>query len=177
MSQSANLYRISQEYFNKLESSGLTRKFEINSSKNYSIFEGSFMALEYILSKGRNETESELIKEIFNPQNVIGSEEFKNLAPEEQFKFYENGSIIPYLDTESIAKIDKILGMVSEVEVQKLYNSQELNENGIYPQNWHNDNAENLAYNEKHIIEDLMSLKYIFNEAQNENDYILVFVG
>jgi hypothetical protein len=85
MSQSTTLYRVSQEYFKQLESSGLNRKFRIDSAKSFSIFQGSEMGIEFILMKANNEIEKELIKEIFNPQKELGEELLKTATPEEQF--------------------------------------------------------------------------------------------
>ncbi len=65
MGQSATLYRVSQNTFEKLNQPNNQQKFDINSAKSYSIFEDSFMALEYLLSKDQNDSTIEIINEIF----------------------------------------------------------------------------------------------------------------
>lgn len=177
MSQSATLYRISEDIFRQLDKPDNKQKFDINSAKNYSIFQGSFLGLEYILSKGQDNSKIELINEIFNPKQSLGGEEFDKLTPEEQFEFYESGLFIPYLDTSTISKLNDFIGNVSQTDIHLKYDAKELNDNGIYPEVWHNDNSPDQAYNQRHILEDLEELKTIIKQANTEKDYILVFVG
>ena len=56
MSQTASLYRISEEIFNQIKESEDRGEFiYYKIAKSDAHFDGSFMALEFILSKGRNE--------------------------------------------------------------------------------------------------------------------------
>jgi hypothetical protein len=66
MSQSATLYRISNDTFRQLEASVDRPQFEISSAKNYTTFQGSFMGLEYILSKGQDIPTTKIINEILD---------------------------------------------------------------------------------------------------------------
>ncbi|MDN3659533.1 DUF1877 family protein [Ferruginibacter paludis] len=143
MSQSATLYRVSQAIFRQLEQSIKEGPFDIDSAKSYTIFQGSFMGLEFILSKGQDASTAKLVSEIFNPSQSFGGEEFKSLASEDRFDFYESGKLIPYLDIATISKLDEFLGKVSETGIDMNYDSKELNNNGIYPEVWHDDNAPN----------------------------------
>lgn len=177
MSQSATLYRISQAIFTQLESPNDKPKFEINTAKSYVTFQGSFMGLEYVLSKGQDVSTTALVSEIFNPTQSLGGQEFESLTPEEQFEFYESGLFIPYLDTLIISKLNDFISNVSQTDISSKYDAEELNENRIYPEVWHNDNSADKAYNERHILEGLEELKKIIREANMENDYILVFIG
>jgi hypothetical protein len=135
------------------------------------------MALEYILSKGQNNSTTELVNEIFNPKHSLGGQNFESLTPKEQFEFYESGLFIPYLDISTISKLNDFLTNISQTDVSSKYNTNELNNNGIYPEVWHNDNSPDQAYNERHILEDLEELKTIIKKADTEKDYIFVFVG
>lgn len=177
MSQSATLYRISKDTFDKLKASGNSRRFEISSAKNYTSFQGSFMGLEYLLSKGQDEPTTELMSEIFNPKEALGRQEFENLTPEEQFEFYESGWFIPYLDTNKVSEINKLLHQVTEANFRANYNAKELNDNGIYPQVWHNDNSPDQAFNVRQLTDDLAELQAIFHQTSTDKDYLLVFVG
>jgi len=177
MSQSATLYRISQYNFEQLERSHGNKHFEIGSSKSYATFQGSFMGLEFILAKKRDTSTIDLVNEIFNPKNVLGQQEFDSLLPEEKFEFYENGKLIPYLNTATIARLNDFLNKVSETDIHLNYDAKELNANGIYPGVWHNDNSENMAYNKRDILEGLIDLKAIVSQAEKEKDFILVFIG
>jgi hypothetical protein len=177
MSQSATLYRISTDSFKMLDEPDNKQKFKINSAKSYSIFQGSFMALEYILSKGQNNSTTQLVNEIFNPRQSLGRQTIETLTPEEQFEFYESGFFIPYLDISTISKLNVFLTNTSQRDISSKYDANELNDNGIYPEVWHNDNSPNLSYNQRHIMEDLEELKQIINKADIEQDYIFVFIG
>lgn len=177
MSQSATLYRISENTFKQLDKTSNRQKLEIDSAKSYSIFHGTFMGLEYILSKGQDNSITELVNEIFNPKKSLGEQEFENLSPEEQFEFYESGLLIPYLDTITISKLNDFLATISQADFSSKYDAIELNDNGIYPEVWQNDNSTDQAYNLQHILEDFQELKKIIKQANAENDYIVVFVG
>ena len=177
MSQSATLYRISQDTFKQLDKPDNKQKFDINTAKSYSIFQGSFMALEYILSKGQSNSTTELVTEIFNPKHSLGEHFFENLTPEEQFEFYESGLFIPYLDTSIISQLNDFIARIPSLDISSKYGAKELNDNGIYPEVWHYDNSPDQAYNERHILEDFEELKNIIKQADAEQDYIFVFVG
>ena len=175
MSQSATLYRISKDTFRQLKESTGQEQFDISLAKNYAKFQGSFMGLKYVLSKGQYEPTTELVNKIFNPQQSLGKQDFDSLTPEEQFELYETQ--ISYLDTDVISKLNNFLNQVSDVDIQSKYDADELNENGIYPEVWHNENSPNQAFNELQLLQDFGELKKIINQADKEGDYILVFVG
>lgn len=177
MSQSATLYRISQDLFKQLDNPNDKQKFDINVAKSYSTFQGSFMGLEYLLSKGQDNLTTELVNEIFNPKQSLGGQEFESLTPEQQFEFYESGLFIPYLDTSIISKLNDFINNVSQTDIGSKYDAEELNDNGIYPEVWHNDDSADKAYNKRQILEDFEELKTIIKQADTENDYILVFIG
>lgn len=179
MSQSAVLYRISETSFKELKRSEQKCVFDIPSiSKSNTVFEGSFMALEFILSKGQHDTETiKLIREIFNPTKHICDKELSNLSPEEYFELFESGEFISYLDLLTVSKISSILETYSKQDLQSRYDANELNKSGIYPQIWHNDNSQGYVYNLSHISDDFNELKIIFKQAAVAHDYILIFVG
>jgi hypothetical protein len=177
MSQSATLYRVSQDFFEQLNNQGHKQKFDVDAAKSYSVFQGSFMALEFILSKGQDKSIAELVNEMFFPKQSIGDQQIDSLTPEEQFEFYESGFFIPYLDISTISKLNNFIANISQTDIGSRYDAKELNDNGIYPGVWHNDDSPDQAYNERHILEDFNELKSIIKQADTEKDYILVFVG
>jgi Domain of unknown function (DUF1877) len=179
MSQSATLYRISQDSFNELRNLDIKEDPNIGAmAKDYSLFQGSFIGLAYILSKGRNTATTELVNEIFNPTQSLRGEYFEGLTEEEKLEFFEKGGdFIQFLDIDIVSKINSLLRNISEEDIRSRYDARQLNDNGIYPEVWHNDNSPNQAYNERHIVEDFKELKSIIDKADNDKDYILVFVG
>lgn len=177
MSQSATFYRVSQNTFRQLENSNNKQHFDISSAKDHTTLQGSFMALEYILSKAQAPSAIELVNELFNPTQSLGEPDLENLTAEKKMEFYENGGAIHYLDTATISKLSGLLENFSESDIHSKYDSNELNSNRIYPEVWHNDNSPGQAYNERHILDDFIPLKKIIKQAADDLDYILVFVG
>jgi len=184
VSQSATLYRVTQETFLQLETSNERGQFNIPAiAKSYSIFQGSFMGLEFVLSKGQNKETADLIAEIFNPSKALGmqrDQEMDKLNEEDifaMFESYESGETICYLDTNTVWQINTFLKTQSTAQVIARYDSEELNENGIYPEVWSAGSSQDTAFNERHISEGLTELKQIFEAADLEQDLILVFVG
>jgi hypothetical protein len=152
-------------------------------SKSYSTFQGSFMGLEFVLSIGQDKETADLISEIFNPSKTIGmqeTQEMDQLTEEDilaMFESYETGETIYYLDSNTVSQINSILIIQSTDQVIARYDSEELNENGIYPEVWTAGNSPDTAYNEFHIKEGVTELKKLFEAADSEQDYLLVFVG
>ena len=184
VSQSASLYRVSRETFLQLENSKEKGEFNIPAlAKSYSTFEGSFMGLEFVLSKGQKKETADLIAEIFNPTKKMGmqgTQAMDQLNEEDilaMFESYESGEIIYYLDSSTVSQINTFLKTQSTAQVIARYNNEELNENGIYPEVWTAGYSRETAYNELHITEDLAELKNIFEAADLDQDSILVFVG
>ena len=177
MSQSATLYRVSKETFLQLNLPDNKQSFDFNMAKSDALLDGSFMALEYILSKGQDNSTIEIVKQIFAPEQAIGGQGFEGLTPEEHFEYYESGLYIPYLDALIISKLNDFISNFSDSDIRSKYNAKELNDNGIYPGVWHNNNSKGLVYNERQILEDFEALKIILKQANIEGDYIFVFVG
>jgi hypothetical protein len=178
VSQSATLYRISYDKFKELKESAYIDKTNFRAiSKDYSTFIGSFMAIEFILSKGQDQKTISLIKEIFNPNQELANPDIEDLSPQDQSDFFESGAYFPFLDSSIISRLNDFLLNFSEADVNSKYNPNELNDAGIYPGVWHNDNAENLSFNKRQILKDITELKKQFSIADKEEDYILVLVG
>lgn len=177
MSQSATLYRISKDNFELYKNSNAGLQFKISSAKNYIVINGTFMGLEYILSKGLGDSAVELIKEIFNPTTTIVPQNFESLSIEAKCHLYENGNVIPYLDIITISKLNSILTNLTESDLQLIYNANEFNEAGIYPQAWSTNNSPNEAFNVIHLKDDFIALKEIIQHAYKEQDYIFIFIG
>jgi hypothetical protein len=168
----------------QLENSKERGQFNIPAiAKSYSTFQGSFMGLEFVLSKGQNKGTADLIAEIFNPSKAMGmqeTQEIDQLKEEDilaMFESYESGEIICYLDSNTVSKINTFLKTQSAAQVIARYDSEELNENGIYPEVWSAGNSRDTAFNERDIAEGLTELKKIFEAADLDQDSILVFVG
>jgi len=178
VSQSTTFYRFSTASFNCLKEAVNKETFDIPAlAKSYATLQGTFQAIEFLLSKDQVDSNTKLIKEIFNPFQTLGDPDLRKNTLEEQQKFYESGGFIHYLSNETVFQIDQLLSHFPESYFHEHYNSQELNQNNIYPSAWHDDNSPDQGYNEDHIIVDVIQMKNIFTEAAMDNDYILVFSG
>jgi Domain of unknown function (DUF1877) len=175
MSQSATLYRVSQETLLQLDGSQERGQFDLTAmAKSYSTFQGSFMGLEFVLSKGQQKETADLIAEIFNPTKTLEAERSND---EDALALYETGEIIYYLDSNTVSRLHSFLNTLSVDQAIASYDSEELNANGIYPVQWKAGFSREDAFNERDIAEGVKQLKDIFEAADLENDSILVFVG
>jgi hypothetical protein len=178
MSQSASLYEIFEDTFKKIFESKYNSDFDCASlAKSSSTFQGTFMALEFILSKEKNEESKVLISEIFNPSQKFWEDDFKKMTEEEQLEFYANGGFTFFLNENTVSKLAALIDEISELEVRNKYSSKELNENDIYPYVWSEGNSLSEAYNENHLVSDFINLKEFLIRASRNKSYVIVFVG
>lgn len=177
MSQSATLYRISNDTFKQFASAGGNELFDLSAAKGYATFQGSFMGLAFILIKQQDEVVTAHVSEIFNPTQSLGNQPPETLSPEELFDFFENNSSISYIDPATVNKIDMLLKTMSAEDIRQRFNADELNDNGIYPKAWHDDNSPDQAFNQRHVEDDFVRLKEVLQRANEEKDYIFVFIG
>jgi hypothetical protein len=179
MGQYAYIYRISKENFETLKNSTNRQDLRLsNLAIEYWEFQGSFMAIEFILSKNQSEEKKRILFEIFYPSDALGSEELENMEENDRYSFYESGKYIPYLDCLRAGEINNILQNITTEDLRKMYSSKELNKNGIYPSgSWHDDNAENKVFNLRQITEDVTEIKKIFKAATENQNYLLSFIS
>jgi hypothetical protein len=91
---------------------------------------------------------------------LVGSEEVlgsssEDILPDES---------ISYLDFEKVKAIKLFLDQVDTDLLLNTYDADELNDKGVYPCIWHNDESPDQAFNRRHIKEGLESLKELFDE-------------
>ena len=80
-----------------------------------------------------------------------------------------------YLDAATIVAIKALFDNITTAAIDSLYNAAVLNEEGIYPGVWHNDNSPDQGFNKQHLAEDFEKLKTFMGEAAAEGDYVLVY--
>jgi hypothetical protein len=177
MSQSATYYRISKAGFDELADQSRQIPFDIQKAKGNITLQGTFIALVYLLAKGQGKQIGAIMKEISNPSNTLGEIDFSDLSFEETAAYLQNNQLVPFIDPERLKKLNDHLNKYDENGLRRLYNPDELNEAGIYPDCWHNDDSEGLAFNFNHIVGDFKSLKELFRLANEHQDKILVFIG
>ena len=178
MSQSATLYLISNERFELLEDNPDKSKIQALSYGDET-FEQTHEGVSFLLEKFFKSEDLTLIKEIFEPTEFIGEglddDLYESHTVDDIEKFEE--SAIYYLDPIQIARINVLLNSLNISTVLNAYNSAEFNNNGVYPEVWHDDESESKAFNKAHLKESLESLVHFFKAAATANDYVLVSVG
>ena len=151
MGQSATLYRISQDEFDQLRKEPTSFKMEM--TLGHKTFEQNFEGLIFLLTKVSSSAMHALIHEIFYPSESLGKSpgfeqsDFDPLA--DDFFFDES---ISYLNREKILATKFFLDGVDEHQLLSTYNAKELNDNGIYPGVWHNDESADQAFNRRHAV-------------------------
>lgn len=176
MGLSSTFYEINKTDFNKIKEE--ISLFKIHESKSFEILEQNNLGIEFILKKSFDSIHHEIIAQIFNPEEFLGDKPDYNKIKFDEIDFSEiEDKSISFLSPNEISIIDNLLNSISESEIQKKYNSSELNSNGIYPDIWHDDESNDKSFNRRHICEGIKQLKSIFNRAHRKGNYIFVFTG
>jgi hypothetical protein len=177
MGQAATLYRISQDQFDRLKKEPTS--FKIEMTVDHKTFEQNFEGLMFLLNKVSLNSHRNLVQELFYPSESLGNsvnfeqDDFDRLGDQ---SFLENESV-SYLSNEKIQVIKLFLAGIDEHQLLRTYDAKELNDNGIYPCVWHNDESPDQAFNRRHIQEGFQNLKQLFEEAVENKSLILAFVG
>ena len=171
MGLSSTLYEVSKSNFAKIKND--TSLFKSDISESYEVFEKNFFGLEFILKKTLDKKYTETIDEIFIPKEYLG--ELVDITHVDFFEIWSRS--ISYLNPKLIKEINTILNAVSTNQFASNYDSCELNEKGIYPRIWHNDESLNQAFNKRDITNAIERLKSIINRAEKNGSYIFVFSG
>ena len=178
MSQSTTIYSISKKLFEELKNSENRSELKIyNTTKNYHTFQNSFMGIEFVIKKNKTEQDKNILNQIFNPTEFLGDFDFENSDIEEMLDFMESGNYFPYLCSEKLIEIDKILTEITELDIRNNYNANELNENEIYPNLWNNESDKGESCDVNLLIEDFIKLKNIIKEARSTENYLLICSG
>ncbi len=174
----AKLYLISRAKFVELNKEPKVSRIP-DLTIDYKQFDGNFEATRFLLKKSVPPENQGLIDEIFYPTDYLGHfidfesvnyKDLKNLSIKEDWP-------IPYL---SPIKVNQIRSMLNQIEKSKFlekYNAKELNDNGIYPQKWHNDKSTNQVFSIKNIENGYDDLIKLFNKAADNKFYILTKIG
>jgi|GEM_PF-1499959 len=187
MSQTATFYPIDSTEFIAIKSN--PNNLDVfKDRKNYVSFQGTHEGLRFVLAKDLKDDEAKFINEIFYPTDYIGElwqtifpdtdeeEEFANVTDDESFDDFDRQPI-PYHTPEKVKAIASLLNNISNERFLKQFNPEELNQKKIYPWCWNRNQGINQVYNEKHIFEDYLKLKELFNNSSVTGDYLFCFVG
>ena len=174
MSQSATLYPITPSEFELLKQEADLDQLQ-DVSTRAEIFEQNFEGLQFLLAKFFKGNDLTVINEIFSPSEFLG-EEIDYTAIEFEDDFDEVEEPLFYVSPEKVKAINALLVMVDDDKFLSLYNADELNANEIYPESWHNDEADDQLFNKRHLEEGLRYLKELFREADANGNYIFSFI-
>jgi hypothetical protein len=178
MSQSATLYLIDSEKFELLEDNPDKTKIQVL-SYGYETFEQTHEGISFLLEKFFKTEDLALIREIFEPTEFIGEglddDLYDSHTVDDIEKFEE--SAIYYLNPIQIARINVLLTSLDISTVLNAYNSAEFNNNGVYPEVWHDYESEGQAFNKTHLKENLESLIHFFKAAAASEDYVIIEIS
>lgn len=174
MSQSATLYPITPSEFELLKQEADLDQLQ-DVSTRAEIFEQNFEGLQFLLAKFFKGNELTVINEIFSPSEFLG-EEIDYTAIEFEDDFDEVEEPLFYVSPEKVKAINALLVTVDDDKFLSLYNADELNANEVYPESWHNDEADDQLFNKRHLEEGLRYLKELFREASANGNYIFSFI-
>lgn len=179
MGQSATLYRIDKNDFFKIienpDDFGLQKI-----TKGYEVFVKSFEGLRFVLSKGLDQENSDLIKLIFYPKTYIGEQlDFSKIDSEnlpEDFDFEKQP--VSYNEPNIVSTISNLLDTISMEQFQNNFDPDELNKEEIYPVDiWNKQTEENQAFNIRHMSIEFQNLKSFFATTKSNGEYLLSYVG
>ncbi|AEW03051.1 hypothetical protein A4D02_03385 [Niastella koreensis] len=177
MGQTATLYRIDKNDFPKIQEH--PENISSFASKGDVSFQKTFEGFRFVLSKGQNKSNTELVQQIFYPIPHIGEEiDFDKLDMDnlpEDFNFESNA--IYYNNPDKVTEIAAFLDSISIDKLEELFNADELNKEGIYPELWNTETQEDIAFNINHMKQEFAEMKAFFSKAQEEGDYVLNFIG
>ncbi|PMD90214.1 hypothetical protein BWI97_24210 [Siphonobacter sp. BAB-5405] len=183
MGQSLSLYTLDTSNFEQLHASKGQDKAAMAEAKFSLLLQKTFMGLEYVLLKGRSEDEKEILQWLFTPDQFITPYDFKNVDPEslsdEETADYWDAveRMIPYLSPDQIKTIHQVLQTIPVDHIRQNFNAQELNEENIYPWAWADSDDPNVAYTARELSENLEGLKATFQQADEQQAYILCYIG
>jgi hypothetical protein len=172
MSQSATIYRITEDTFKKLNSA-LSDFVPHKNCIDYEVFNQTHEGLQYMLTKGQPEKICKLFMAIFYPPSLIGGPDTTrdiNDFDNEDWEALE--AAVAYLPPTEVKEIYRTLAPLDEAFLKSSYNPKEMNREEIYPRVWGEG-----YFTYETILEDFINLKQLFKKASEENNYLLSYVG
>ncbi|WP_375559243.1 DUF1877 family protein [Bernardetia sp. OM2101] len=178
MGQSIALYEISKEQFDILAQNPSC--FDEKMTEEYQVFENNFEGILFVLQKTISDEYKEVIQEVFYSKDHIGDsiiDYFDSLEGEYDGNSDFKDNAISYLPPKRVNLLNQILNEIDKEYFLSQYNSEELNNNRVYPEIWHDHETTDKAYNKLDIENGFDKLKMIFNEATKNKNYILSFLS
>lgn len=174
MSQSAALYRIAASDFELIVKDPQQANL-VALSKAHCTIPGIHEGFRFLLSIGRDAATIDLIDQVFYPTESVDGSPGKE--PEGDWEDGIQETIFPYNNPVTVASIAAFLTGIDDTTITGLYNTNELNENDVYPSAWNNDASGKYAYNLHHLLREWPRLKNLYVHAAAEGDYVFCLVG
>jgi hypothetical protein len=173
MSQSATIYRITEEGFKKLKSAP-SDFVPYKTCIDYEVFNQTHEGLQYMLTRGQPEKVRKSFMAIFYPPSLIGGPDTTriDMGDFDNVDWEAMEEAVAYLTPLEVEEISRILELLDEAFFKSNYNPKEMNKEGIYPGVWGEG-----YFNYESILEDFINLKQLFKKASQEKNYLLSYVG
>jgi len=169
--------QISKEAFTTIQQKTLDNEFvEVSKySKDCFYIEKSFEGLQFVFVKGLGEE----VRKAFRGSRTIcpvdfTAKKFRDLDVDEQFEIYYKTPQISFFSPDDIIKLALLFSKIEGDFIDKFYNSNELNDNRVYPEIWHDDNSENQVYNARDLSQNSEGMITFFSKVQSDGDYVIL---
>lgn len=172
-------YQLSALNFRHLKQSGIDEVDLMPMAKSYALLCGTFMALEHYLKELVPPSAQPAVTEVFNPEKRL----FRKVLPEAEDDTPEWREMVlletavPYLTPSLVQCVAEAIREISDQELLRLYNPDQLNRAGIYPRCWTWAQDDFTAYSDRSLVEEFRRMKQLFLEAAFAGDYILAVTG
>ncbi len=169
MGLSATFYAVSALTFQTLTAD--PSSFHPKQAEQWITFDQNQEGVEHVLDKcmANPSLKAHLL---FSPEALLQPKPEAGASIEEHYL-----EAVPYHPPERVTLWEEVLQNVSNECMVSAYDPEDMNQNGVYPETWHNDESPHLAFNRSHVVTAIEQLKVFIAEAHAEEHYILVFVG
>jgi hypothetical protein len=162
MSQSTTYYRLSPQTFTKLETEGVEIVCEAN---GHATTQGSALALKYLLLKIVDPEKTTIVNDVFEPMREI---------PGDTSAF---GLSVTYLLQEEVQSAAQMLRTISDKDLIRVFDPEELNKADVYPGGWQWETDRSQASTDKKIQLEFRLVKEFFANAAASREYIVAITG
>lgn len=178
MGQSLALYRVAASHLEALKASN-KYKAVLAVAAGSVVFDKTFQGLEYLLTKAGMEAST--VSTLLYPSKPLDEDRassFRHINMEtatddELLALYDyHTDAICYTAPPEVEILWNELQRISPEQLGVLYSSQELNEQGIYPRNWHDNEGPDYAFNRSDTVSEYRNLRAFYEQASAAGNYV-----
>lgn len=182
MGMSLVLFRIAATHFVEIKAENKPEAVIALATGSVS-FDKTFHGLEYLLVKAG--LPQATVNTLLYPNTALDEEkaaqsadfDFENADEDAVMRAVDYfDEAISYIAPVEVTAMCQALASVTAEQFGAAYSSRELNEAGIYPENWRNNEAPNNAFNRTDTVAEFLHLQQFYQQASKAGDYVF-FLG